>query len=112
MTYTVSAVTHWRPESLAERAAILAAGAEYITHTLESARHEADEIANGGWTGEAAAQAYARVEREHRMGKRCRRSWRSVQSWCAATMPRTYLAEDPASVQSRGPTHRPESSAG
>ncbi|WP_280356635.1 WXG100 family type VII secretion target [Nocardia otitidiscaviarum] len=70
MTYTVSAVRRWRPESLAERAAILATGADHMVLTLDAAWREADQIASGGWTGEAGSAAYQRIQREHRMGMR------------------------------------------
>lgn len=70
MTYTVTAVRRWRPESLAERAAILATGADYMTQTLDTAWHEADQIATGGWSSDAGTKAYERIEREYRMGMR------------------------------------------
>ncbi|WP_282782590.1 WXG100 family type VII secretion target [Nocardia sp. CC201C] len=70
MTYTVSAVRSWRPESLADRAAILATGADHMVLTLDAAWREADQIASGGWTGAAGSAAYERIQREHRMGMR------------------------------------------
>lgn len=95
MTYTVSAVTHWRPESLADRATILATGADHMTQTLESAWREADQISDG-WTGEAGPKAYDRIQREHQMGMRIVTAVRSLVDALNTAAPLLRSARDHA----------------
>ncbi|MEV6773309.1 hypothetical protein AB0N05_32215 [Nocardia sp. NPDC051030] len=96
MTYTVTQVRAWIPESLSDRAAILQTGADYMERTLEAAWREADALTSGGWTGPAATQAYNRIQREYTMGMRVVTAVRDLATALNSAATRLRSARDTA----------------